>query len=184
MKLYLLRHAERGHGPEQDILTELGKKQSEEIVPYLTNLKIDQVICAETNRAKRTIEPFILSFNSKVEYTSLVNEQEMGELSGKSGLEYKNALEKSGLTKEDFRPKGGENYRDLMNRVKIFLNRLKKEKYQNILVVTHAGFIRSIINLILNVKKDTLNFDAASLTFIEFNDQFEVLDYKLNQTII
>jgi len=37
MKLYLLRHAERGHGEKQDTLTDLGIKQSEKIVPFLKN---------------------------------------------------------------------------------------------------------------------------------------------------
>ena len=38
MKLYLLRHAERGHGEEQDFLTDLGKEQSEKIVPFLKKM--------------------------------------------------------------------------------------------------------------------------------------------------
>lgn len=183
MKLYLLRHAERGHGEEQDTLTEFGIEQSEKIVPLLKKLKIDKIICANTNRAKKTIEPFTKKFQILTECTPLVNEQEMGELTGKSGSEYRAQLEKSGLTKEEFRPKGGENYSDLMNRAKVFLNRLKNERSENILVSTHGGFIRSVIISLLNLPKEELIFDPASITFIEFDKNFNVIKHELNKKI-
>jgi len=184
MKIYFLRHAERGSGIEQDTLTKKGEKQAENIVFYLKNLGIDKIICGKTDRTKKTIEPFLLKFNKKAEYTSLVNEQEMGELTGKSRADYQNALILSELSKEEFKPKGGENYYDLMDRAKIFLNQLKNEKSQNILVVTHAGFIRSVFINLLNLKKETLNFDPASITWIEFDEKFNVLDYNLNLKIV
>lgn len=184
MKIFLLRHAERGHGKEQDTLTNLGIEQSEKIVYYLEKFNFDKIICADTNRAKKTIEPFVKKFPTKVEYTSLVNEQEMGELTGKSGSEYKEELEKSGLIKEEFRPKGGENYFDLMNRAKQFLNNLEKEKSENIFISTHAGFIRSVIILLLNMPKENLIFDSASLTTVEFDKNFKVINYELNKKIV
>jgi broad specificity phosphatase PhoE len=181
MKLYLLRHAERGHGEDQDKLTELGIEQSKEIVPFLEKLDINRIICANTKRAMKTIEPFIKNSKINIEYTSLVNEQEMGELTGKSGSEYRAKLEESGLSKEEFRPKGGENYSDLMNRAKSFLNNLKNEKSENILVSTHAGFIRSIIIVLLKLPKEELIFDSASITCIEFNEKLNVIKYELNK---
>jgi len=107
----------------------------------------------------------------------------MGELTGKSGSEYKEKLEKSGLSKEEFRPIGGENYSDLINRAKIFLNNLKKENSENILVSTHAGFIRSVIILLLNLPKEELIFDSASITFLEFDKDFKVINCELNKEI-
>jgi 2,3-bisphosphoglycerate-dependent phosphoglycerate mutase len=181
MKLYLLRHAERGHGEDQDKLTELGVEQSKRLVPYLKTLNIKKVICASTNRAKETIKPFIQDSNLEVEYTSLVNEQEMGELTGRSGAEYKEALKESGLSKDEFRPAGGENYSDLMNRAKKFLELLRNEKTENILISTHAGFIRSVIILLLNLPREELTFDSASITSLEINKNFKVVNYKLNK---
>jgi broad specificity phosphatase PhoE len=183
MKLYLLRHAERGHGEKQDILTDLGVEQSKKIIPFLEKLDINKIICADTNRAKETINPFIKKSSLSVEYTPLVNEQEMGELAGKSGSEYREKLEKSGLSKEEFRPKGGENYSDLVHRAKDFLNNLKNEKVENILVSTHAGFICSIIISLLNLPKENLTFDFASITYIEFDKNFKVIKYELNKKI-
>lgn len=182
MKVYLLRHAERGCGEKQDTLTSNGKKQSQIIVPYLKKLKVDKVICANTNRAKETIEPFLKHFSKElVVYTYLVNEQEIGKLAGKSRNEYRAALIKSKLNEKEFRPKGGENYYDLIDRAKKFLGDIKKDKSKSILVSTHAGFIRSFITLILNVPNENLIFEYASITFIEFDDEFNVVDYKLNQ---
>lgn len=184
MKLYLLRHAERGHGEEQDQLTEMGIEQSNHLIHYLNSLHLNKIICANTNRARKTIEPFLKKFNISTEYTSLVNEQELGDLFGKSGAEYREQLQKSGLSKEEFRPKNGENYFDLMNRAKEFLEIMRKEKNQNILISTHAGFIRSVIILLLNLPKEKLVFDPVSLTSIEFDDYFNIIQYKLNEKII
>jgi len=181
MKLYLLRHCERGHGENQDTLTELGKGQAEKMVSYLGTLKIDKIICAETNRAKETINPFLVKSGFKnVEFTSLVNEQEMGELTGKLNSEYEKAREEAGLSKDEFKSKRGENYFDLIERARLFLEKLKKEKLEDILVVTHAGFIRSIAILLLNLKREELNFNSASITSIELDEKFNILNYKLN----
>jgi len=184
MKIYLLRHAERRHGKEQDSLTLEGIKKSEKIALYLEKLNINKVFCAKTNRAKDTIKSFLKTFSGDLEYTSLINEQEMGELSGKSGEEYRNAIEKSGLDKKEFRPEKGENYYDLLNRTKKFLNDLKKEKVERILISTHAGFIRSMVVLLLGLPEEQLKFDFASITFIELDKNFKVINYELNSQII
>ena len=176
MKLYLLRHTERGHGKEQDILTLRGIEQSKEIVNYLVTLNIQKVICANTKRAIKTIKPFLDNFSRDTIYTPLVNEQEMGELTGKSGEDYKEAIKKSGLNKKNFRPENGENFHDLIERAKKFLNELKTEKTENILISTHAGFIRSIIVLLLNLPEEQLKFDFASITFIELDKNFKVIN--------
>jgi broad specificity phosphatase PhoE len=183
MRIYLLRHAERKHGEEQDELTEKGIKQSNEIVRYLKKLNFDKIICADTNRAKKTIEPFLKEFSGEIIYTNLVNEQEMGELAGKTGSEYREQLEKSGLSKEEFRPTGGENYFDLINRAKKFLEIIKKEKGKNILVSTHAGFIRSVVINLLNFSRENLIFDSASLTMLELDDNFKIINYELNKQL-
>lgn len=184
MKLLFLRHAERGHGKEQDTLTNLGIEQSKKIVGFLENRKIEKIICANTNRARKTIEPFLKIFSGEISYTNLVNEQEMGELTGKSGTEYREQLEKSGLSEEEFRPNGGENYFDLINRAKKFLEEIKKEKLETILVSTHAGFIRSVIILLLNIPRENLTFDSASLTMIELDNKFNIINYELNKRIL
>jgi probable phosphoglycerate mutase len=183
MRIYLLRHAERKHGEEQDKLTEKGIRQSNEIIRHLKKLNLDKIICADTNRAKKTIEPFLKEFFGEIIYTNLVNEQEMGELTGKTGSEYREQLEKSGLSKEKFRPKGGENYFDLINRAKKFLEIIKKDGSKNILVSTHAGFIRSIVINLLDLPKENLIFDSASLTIFELDDNFKIINYELNKTL-
>ncbi len=183
MRIYLLRHAERKHGEEQDELTEKGIRQSNDIVTSLKKLNFDKIICANTNRAKKTIEPFLKEFSGEVNYTSLVNEQEMGELTGKTGSEYRKQLGRSGLSKEEFRPKGGENYFDLINRAKKFLEIIKKGGSKNILVSTHAGFIRSVVINLLDLPRENLIFDSASLTILELDNNFKIVNYELNKKL-
>ncbi len=183
MKLYLLRHAERGHGEEQDLLTLRGIEQSKEIVTYLKTLNIDKIICANTKRAIKTIEPFLKNFSGNTEYTSLINEQEMGELKGKSGENYREAIKKSGLDKKKFKPNNGENSYDLIKRARKFLDNLKTEKTEKILISTHAGFIRAIIILFLNLPEEQLKFDFASITSISLDKNLKVINYELNKKI-
>ncbi|MCK9596796.1 histidine phosphatase family protein [Candidatus Pacearchaeota archaeon] len=179
MKLYLLRHAERGHGKKQDSLTKNGIEQSKKIASFLEKLNINKIICADTKRARNTIKLLEDKFSGKIFYTKLVNEQEMGVLAGKSGEEYRKALENSGLDKKSFRPENGENYYDMVERAKKFRKMLKKEKSKNILVSTHAGFIRTLVKL-LRIPDENSKFDYASISIIKFNRFGKPARYHLN----
>lgn len=59
-----------------------------------------------------------------------------------------------GQNMSGFRPPGGENFRDLANRVNERLSRLDILSCQNVLIITHAGVIRT---LVCQSKKISLN---------------------------
>lgn len=182
MKIYLLRHAERGHGEEQDTLTEKGHFQAEQIKEHLKKLGIEKVYCASTNRSKETIKPFLKDFKGKVEYTPDLNEMRLGILQSKTAQELRDAISNSGLSKEEFRPEGGENIEDFEKRIKNFVNDLKNETHKKILFSTHAGVIRNFIEILTDLPKEEIpKADFASLSYIELDEDFNVLDCKLNQ---
>ena len=185
MKLYLLRHGKRGYGEEQDTLMPEGIKQAKKTAEYLVSLGIDKVICGSSNRTRKTAEPFLKKFKGKIEFTSDVNEQSLGVLEGKSGKEWKEAIEKSGLNEEEFRPKGGENREDVYNRAKKFWEKLKKEKYDKILVISHSGFISDLCTIILKEPKENNKLyksENCAITFFEFDENFNVINYCINDT--
>ncbi len=185
MKLYLLRHAERGHGKKQDTLVKEGVKQSNLIINSLSKLGIEKIYCSDSKRTKKTIEPFLKNFNGEVIYTDEINELRMGVLEGKSGKEYNEMLEKSGLSKEDFRPPKGENFEDFRNRVKKFIESLKDEKKEKVLLVTHGGVIRNFIKSLINLPPEEISkIDFVSLTTFEIDGDFQVISYSLNEKII
>lgn len=186
MKLYFLRHSERGHGPEQDTLTPTGIEQAKKSAKYLRNIKIDKIISGSSQRARRTAEEIIkLIPNCPVEYTSEINEQSLGVLQGKSGKEYEEALTKSGKSPDDFRPENGENRTDAYKRAKNFVNKLKKETAESILIISHSGFISDVCTILLNLPMgESKNFktDFCAITYFELDKGFKVKRYFVNCT--
>src|SRR3989338_6768784 len=150
MKLYLLRHGERGHGESQDTLTEKGVEQAKKVALYISELRIGKIISGDSQRAKITTAEILKIKKYPVDYTSLVNEQCLGVIQGKSGKEFGEALKKSGLSKKYFRPINGENRYDAYERARKFVGKLRSEKTENILVVSHSGFISDVITLLLD----------------------------------
>lgn len=184
MKLYLLRHGHRGHGEQQDTLTELGIEQSQRTANHLKKIKLDKIFSATLKRSKGTAD-IVLKKHSckKIQYTPLLNEQSVGIFEGKSGSLFKEALVKSGLPEEEFRPEGGENRIDAYNRAKKFITLLKKEKAKNILIVSHAGVISDIIPLLLRMPiNESRNFKTSfcSISYLELDKNFKVKDIYIN----
>mgnify|MGYP003553355378 FL=1 len=151
--IYFIRHGEddksfRGgwsiHG-----LTEKGIKQSEKLAIYINeNYKIDKIISSDLNRARQTTEIINFKLNVPVEYTEKLREMNNGYLAGMRNEDaeqnypgvYYNTLEMNQ------RYPGGESPEEFYNRViKDFEYILKNnEKYNNIVIVTHAGVINII----------------------------------------
>lgn len=184
MKVYLLRHGQRGHGLEQDSLTDIGKEQARRTARFLKNMGFSKIICGNKKRAKETLKPILKYQRCGVEYTSEVNEQELGILEGKSAKEFKEALENSGLSEEEFRPEGGENRRDAYERAKKFYNRLKKENIQTLLVVSHAGFISDLVTLFLGLsEEENIHFKTGfcAINYFELDKNFKVKNFYIGE---
>ncbi len=182
MRLYLIRHAKRGHGKKQDMLTKEGKKQSENLAKKLRTLKIDKVICGTSKRATETAKPFLKKFNGQIEFTGLVNEQSLGILKGKTKNEWRDAILKSKLLEEDFRPEKGENKKDVIDRVKKFIIKLKKENHENIAIFSHSGFISYLMIIFLNKNiEESKNFrtNFCSILSVELDKEFNVICYNI-----
>lgn len=183
MRIYLLRHAERGYGKKNDSLTEEGIKQAKRTAKYFRKIKIDRMICGGLNRTRKTAEPLLSVIKCPVEYTSLVNEQSIGIFQGKSLEEYRKALEESDLSEEEFRPKKGENRHDAFRRVKQFIEQIKKETVRNLLVVSCSGFIADVITEFLKLSKEeskNLKIANCSISYLELDKDFNVLDSDIN----
>jgi len=182
MKLYFLRHGHRSFGKKQDTLTTIGKEQAKRTVKFFSNIKINKIICGTSNRAKKTAIPIIKRLGYKATYTNYVNEQSLGIFEGKSKKDWKEAVKLSGLPEDEFRPKGGENRQDAYERAKKFVNMLKKEKAENILIISHAGFISDAITLLLNLpKEESAHFKTGfcAISYFELNDKFKVRDFYI-----
>lgn len=184
MKIYLLRHAQRGHGEKQDTLTEIGKEQARRTAKFFKKIKLDKIICGDKNRTKETLQPILKNQKCDVEYTPDVNEQELGVFEGKSANEWKEAIEKSKLSEEEFRPENGENRSDAYNRAKQFYKELQKEKVGSLLIVSHAGFISDLITLLLDLPEhENVHFKTGfcAISYFDLDENFKVEDFYIGE---
>lgn len=142
MKVYIVRHGQVPHNAlgkyntiDED-LTELGVKQAEELSDKIKNIKFDVIISSPLKRAKHTAEIINVN-NNKIIYDNRIRERNCGDLSGKpltvtnreEYWNYNTAIQYG----------TSENIKEFFERIKGFLNDLKEEKYNSVLIVAHSG---------------------------------------------
>jgi len=146
-KYFLLRHGqalsntlnvisswpEKGEFP----LTEEGRRQIEESALRLVDKKIDMIFASDLLRTKQTAEIVAKKLNLEIRYDGRLREYNVGEYNGKRTEEYYKVF---GSQLERFRKKAkdGEDYTEIKERIKSFIDEKEKEyNGKNILVVTH-----------------------------------------------
>jgi alpha-ribazole phosphatase len=74
----------------------------------------------------------------------------------------------------------GESYRDVFERVVMFWNELRQQKFDKVLIVTHGGVIRALLTHILDMSLKNafqIVIDFGSVTKIRELDYEAVIDY-------
>jgi len=151
MRLTLVRHCEvdekykncyNGHN---DIgLSKDGESRAKELAKKLDALEFDAVFCSDLRRTKDSIKG---SFHAKnIIYTDRLREKSWG---AHEGMSYEQIVVKEGVEYKDFLQwitlLDGESYEEFIARVeKFFLEFLPSLQKENILIVTHAGVIRTL----------------------------------------
>ncbi len=153
MKLYFVRHSEviekyKGcyNGHIDVPLSEKGKEDAKELAKKLAHIHFDRAFCSDLLRAKQTIDMFDLDCD--IVYTPHLREKSWGRHEGMrfeeivaEGLQYKNF-------EQWIADLDGEPFREYLARInKYFHTTLLKQNAQNILVVTHAGVIKTLLSL-------------------------------------
>ncbi len=188
MNIYIVRHGqteENLKGTYYGVLdcgiTELGVKQAEVLGEKLENIKFDKVYCSELKRAKETLS-YIYKVDDIIE-DSRLNERNFGVFEGKTytELEEDMAEEYKSWTSDwkEYRPKGGESFRDSYLRAYSFMEYLKSESGENILVCTHGGIVKAIYTYILEGNLDLywrFNSRNADLSIIKNQDGYFYID--------
>jgi len=158
MKITLIRHAEveeayhqRYNGHIDIGLSPVGIAQAQKLSRYFRTKEYDAVLCSDLKRCRQTLEAFIL--NVKPVYTSMLREKSWGRHEGKSFDEI--------IKSEDFEYKDfeqwinaldGEEYNEYIQRIKgFFTGFLTANPYDDVLVMTHAGVIRVLMHILLDI---------------------------------
>lgn len=147
MKLYVVRHGQvddnvkKVYNHPEGNLNEVGISQAQELGKKVDDIKYDIVIASSLPRAKQTAE--IINFhNKKILLTDALKERNAGSLIGKP---------LSSTNREEYwhyytTLKEGEyeDIKDFFKRIYAFLDDLKKEDYESVLIVTHSGVTKAI----------------------------------------
>lgn len=185
-EIYLVRHGEAEgnklnfvQGQINTNLTEKGKIQAKNIAKELKKIVFDEIYSSDLNRAKNTAKEINAYQNKQIIFDLNLRERNYGELEGKFEKEY---LKWKPEIEDKFTKKApnGENFLDIINRIKIFFEN-KKFENKKILIVCHGGTIKAIIKFLtkkelIEVSKIKINHGKPIILKLNRNKVFEIIN--------
>lgn len=157
-KIFLLRHArpELPHGGRLYYghtdypLSQSGAERAKLLRGELRGVKFSRIYSSDLERARHTAKLAVPDENTDIIFTPELREIFLGEWEGKSFDEVRSVwdelYEKRGSDFAKVPPPGGESFTDLQKRaVPAFVKILNESPSGNILIVTHAAFIWSVM---------------------------------------
>jgi alpha-ribazole phosphatase len=154
MEIYLIRHIEptleKGtcYGQLDVSIPEDYKNQHNEIIHKLPK-DFDVVFSSPLTRCKLLAE----QISDAVTYDNRLKEVSFGEWEGKKWdnidqIELNNWMENY----IEIAPPNGENLTQLIDRFSSFIDDLKKQNFKKVIIISHAGIIRSAMHLFDNIE--------------------------------
>lgn len=176
-KIVFIRHAESEYnrdgiwaGRVDCSLTEKGIETAKELAKTLDN-NFDVIYCSPLERTKQTLEAIFP--NAKPIYDDRIIEISIGEWEDKKKDLFDAELIEL-FRKGLYTPPGAETHQDVDKRVCNFVEELF-EKYQDnekILVVTHAGIIRSIKRIFIENSKKLMPDNLGTVMIDNLNYKY------------
>ncbi|EOX4362370.1 histidine phosphatase family protein [Vibrio paracholerae] len=190
VRLVFVRHGNAEHyGKEiaaDSSLTDIGERQSIEVCQHIMkHYEIDDVVCSELSRTKKTASLLLENLGLKVKIDCLLNEAHTFKnwrLLTKDALE-KNILRR--IIKAEERPIKGESPKDVQRRCEAFIKNISSD-YSNfgktIAIFGHFSWINILLNYI-NGKSSCCNVNCvteipnASITEIIIHNTYDDDDF-------
>jgi probable phosphoglycerate mutase len=155
VKIYFIRHGQtvenlhgilQGHRP--GTLTKLGHAQAQRVGERLSQVPFDAIYASDLGRVVETARYVAAHQAAPVIYDPQLRERGVGIYEGLPRHVLWEAEARSGEPSVDFRPEGGESFRDLQERIEQFLRRLQREAMEKtVLLVSHGGWNRQLLGL-------------------------------------
>lgn len=186
IKLFLIRHA-RQESPLCNVnvaLADEGLIQSELLGERLKNYNIDKIYSSDLIRARMTAEIVSQKVFGKVENEELkeLRETDFGDMTGLADevikVKFGDYFNKRDAMEEDIAIPGGENGAMVYERMKIgiakIIDNAKENDYENIVIVSHGGAIRSFLAGVLNMPQErrfmfAKTMENTSITQIDYH---------------
>lgn len=188
IELYVVRHGEtdfnkngRYLGRTDEPLNIIGVNQAKQLAEKASCLNIEIIYCSPLKRALKTAEFIKVKYGCEIIIDNHFIERSIGVYEGLTKDEAKNKhpdLYTRNITRIfDEAPPNGETINEVIKRVFIGLDEIKKQnKFSNILISTH-GFIAKVINKYFNSKISDQDFFDFSLA------NAEIKKYTLNDVL-
>lgn len=163
VKLYLIRHAPvkqvKGCFPEHNPVAIIKNNKIKMLATLIPNNCVWYV--SPLKRAIQTAEALskFVNYSKMVRENKLI-EQNFGDWSGKKISDVWEVLKECktkhnfSFISPDFSPPNGESFKEQSKRVGIWLEKLDVLKGKSIVIISHAGTIRSILSHALKIKND------------------------------
>lgn len=170
MNIYFLRHGQTVTpgtytGSTDVALSTRGIAQIHELSSYLRNSKLDFAYCSPLDRCRKSFD--LLELPVSCSFEDSLREIDFGTWENRS-FEHIYRQDRRNMQrwfdlKERFIFPGGDSISEFSFRVKDWFEKLKNQRYKNVLVVSHAGVIRHAITHLLGLE-------------IKYADQFEICE--------
>ncbi len=183
MKLILVRHGETDankngviQGVDGNKLNETGKIQAKKIGRELKEkYKIDMVFCSPLVRCVETLNNILDEYpiEGEILMSKLIQERDFGEYSGteSKAVDWENLNQDNKINRE----MGVETWESVKKRVELFMEDLKLEdENKTILIISHAGPIRVMINKIKNEDLPYTQIEVKNGQIMEFDFDTEL----------
>lgn len=185
-RFYLVRHGEtlwnkeyKYQGQSDIPLSDTGRFQAARLSERLKEQKIDAIYASDLQRAMETAGIIAAPHGLKVFPAMEMRELSFGIWEGCTFDEitqkWPGEMERWRQDPYNERPEGGETLSELCDRVSKFLKTAaSSHPGESILIVTHAGPIRALLSIILNLHYDLFwkfKISNASLTVVEYDGQ-------------
>lgn len=187
MNIYFLRHGQTVSagtytGSTDVPLSADGVDQIVGISLYLREIKFDFVFCSTLGRCRKSFE--LLNIPIECSFEAALKEIDFGRWEQRSfnhiyRKDRKN-MEQWFQRKEKFTFPEGDNILEFSTRIKDWFERLKNERYKNVLVVTHAGVIKHAVTHLLGLhinQADQFEISEGSVSLLSIDDNFTVLKF-------
>lgn len=192
MTIYLVRHGQtddnvknKMQGWRDTPLNDKGREQARHLIPFFMSNPIDMIYASDLSRAKETAQIIGDAVQIRIFEDKHLREMYLGNWEGHSWQEieakYAYFLSKPENEKNALNIHQGESYTEFQKRChKSFKKIVKRHIGNNLMIVTHGGYIREVVAHIIHInqiQKDAIPIRNCSVSVIEYNPTFDT--YKV-----
>lgn len=176
MRVYVIRHGEsetnvqeRWTGWLDAHLTEKGKNDAKTAGEFLKNVAFQKIYVSDLVRAIETAE--VALPNCEYEKSALLREINVGNLAG-NPLSIITDEQRKIISKEGYGAFEGETKESFDCRINSFIKELETKNYNSVAVFTHAGWLRGMLDMVLDVAlpSDKVRCGNCTIAIFENSD--------------